>query len=117
MASFSTLQSRAQDAAPGSPQTGAEWSLSTTSFDNSFEREPYVGNGYIGRRVPAAGMGYLGDLGKVGWPIGTECIASAIAAGVYAKVADGTFYHDKKQAIALIPNWSTLTFGDAVGRR
>ena len=115
VASFATLRSRAQDAAPGSPQPDTAWSLSTTRFDNSFEREPYVGNGYIGLRVPAAGMGYLGDLGKVGWPIGTERIASAIAAGVYAKVADGSFYHDEKQAIALIPNWSTLTFGDASG--
>ena len=117
-ASFSTPLSRAQDAAPASPgqtQTDSAWSLSTTRFDNSFEAEPVVGNGYIGLRVPAAGMGYLGDLGKVGWPIGTERIASAIAAGVYAKVADGTFYHDEKQAIALIPNWSTLTFGDASG--
>jgi trehalose/maltose hydrolase-like predicted phosphorylase len=115
VASFSTLLSRAQDTAPRSPQTESAWSLSTTRFDNSFEREPYVGNGYIGLRVPAAGMGYLGDLGKVGWPIGTERIASAIAAGVYAKVADGTIYRDEKQVIALIPNWSTLTFGDASG--
>ena len=117
-ASFSPPPSRAQDAAAGSPtqaQPDSAWSLSTSRFDNSFEAEPYVGNGYIGLRVPAAGMGYLGDLGKVGWPIGTERIASAIAAGVYAKVADGTFYHDEKQAIALIPNWSTLTFGDASG--
>ncbi len=117
-ATFSTLLSRAQDAAsasPGQTQAGSAWSLSTTRFDNSFEAEAYVGNGYIGLRVPAAGMGYLGDLGKVGWPLGTERIASAIAAGVYAKVADGTFYHDEKQAIALIPTWSTLTFGDASG--
>jgi trehalose/maltose hydrolase-like predicted phosphorylase len=89
--------------------------LSTTHFNNSFEAEPYVGNGYLGLRIPAAGMGYLGGLGKVGWPIGTERIASAIAAGVYAKVADGTFYKEQKQAIALIPNWSTLTFGDSSG--
>jgi trehalose/maltose hydrolase-like predicted phosphorylase len=117
-ASFSTLPSRAQDAATGSPgrtQTDSAWLLSTTRFNNSFEAEPVVGNGYIGLRVPAAGMGYLGGLGKVGWPLGTERIASAIAAGVYAKVADGTFYHDEKQVIALIPNWSTLTFGDASG--
>jgi trehalose/maltose hydrolase-like predicted phosphorylase len=117
-APFSTLLSRAQDAAPASPlqtQTDSAWLLSTTRFDNSFEAEPYVGNGYIGLRVPAAGMGYLGDLGKVGWPLGTERIASAIAAGVYAKVADGTIYRDEKQVIALIPNWSTLTFGDASG--
>src|SRR5271168_2579016 len=117
-ASFSTLLSRAQDVAPASPgqtQTDSAWSLSTTRFDNSFEAEPYVGNGYIGLRVPAAGMGYLGDLGKVGWPIGTERIASAIAAGVYAKVADGTIYQDQKQVIALIPTWSTLTFADSSG--
>ena len=47
------------------------WLLSTSHFNNSFEAEPYVGNGYIGLRIPAAGMGFLGDLGKVGWPIGT----------------------------------------------
>ena len=40
VASFSTLQSRAQDASPGPPQTDNAWSLSTNRFDNSFEREP-----------------------------------------------------------------------------
>ena len=60
-------------------------------------------------------MGYLGNLGKVGWPTGTERITSSIAAGLYAKVSDGTFYHEEKQAIAMIPTWSTLTFGDASG--
>jgi trehalose/maltose hydrolase-like predicted phosphorylase len=109
-------------ATPPSPaQTGVTaagdsgWQLSTSHFNNGFEAEPFVGNGYIGLRVPAAGMGFLGGLGKVGWPIGTERIASAIAAGVYAKVADGTIYKEEKQAIALIPTWSTLTFGDASG--
>ena len=96
-------------------EIGATWLLSTSQFNNSFEAEPFVGNGYLGLRVPAAGMGYLGDLGKIGWPLGTERIASAIAAGVYAKVADGTFYKEPKEAIALIPNWSTLTFGDESG--
>ncbi len=116
VALFSTLESRAQDAtSSGQTQSDSAWSLSTNRFDNSFEAESYVGNGYIGLRVPAAGMGYLGGLGNVGWPIGTERIASAIAAGVYAKVADGTFYKEEKQAIALLPNWSTLTFGDASG--
>ena len=50
-ASFSTLLSRAQDAAPaagGQTQAHSVWSLSTARFDNSFEAEPYVGNGYIG---------------------------------------------------------------------
>jgi trehalose/maltose hydrolase-like predicted phosphorylase len=96
-------------------QAKSPWLLSTTHFNNRFEAEPYTGNGHIGLRVPAAGMGYLGGLGKVGWPIGTERIASAIAAGVYAKVADGTIYREQKQAIAFIPNWSTLSFGDESG--
>ena len=96
-------------------QTDSAWVLSTSHFDNRFEAEPYVGNGHIGLRIPAAGMGFLGNLGKVGWPLGTERVASAIAAGVYAKVADGTFYHDPKDVIALIPTWSTLTFADASG--
>lgn len=113
-ASFSSPLCHAQDST-GPTQIISSWLLSTSRFDNSFEAEPYVGNGYIGLRIPAAGMGYLGELGKVGWPIGTERIASAIAAGVYAKVADGTFYRDEKQAIALIPTWSTLTFGDSSG--
>jgi trehalose/maltose hydrolase-like predicted phosphorylase len=115
----SLLQSEAVKAQtssePSAHSDDAGWTLSTTRFDNSFEAEAFVGNGLLGLRVPAAGMGYLGGLDKVGWPIGTERIASAIAAGVYAKVADGTFYKEQKQAIALIPNWSTLTFADASG--
>lgn len=95
--------------------TEAEWTLSTPQFTNRFETEAFIGNGYLGLRVPAAGMGYLGNLGKVGWPIGTERIASAIAAGVYSKLSEGTFYKEPKQAIAFIPNWSTLTFGNSSG--
>jgi len=109
---------RTQSANPAtndSAPADSTWILSTQQFNNTFEAEPYVGNGYLGLRIPAAGMGYLGGLGKVGWPLGTERIASAIAAGVYAKIADGTFYRDQKEAIALIPNWSTLTFGDSSG--
>ena len=75
-----------------------------------------MGNGYIGLRVPAAGMGYLGGLGKVGWPLGTERIASAIAAGVYAKVADGTFYKEEKQAIALHPELVNAYFWRCIGQ-
>jgi trehalose/maltose hydrolase-like predicted phosphorylase len=91
------------------------WIISTDRFDNGFTAEPFVGNGNLGLRIPAAGMGFLGGLGQVGWPLGTERIASAIAAGVYAKLAEGTFYTDPKEAIALIPNWSTLTFADSSG--
>jgi trehalose/maltose hydrolase-like predicted phosphorylase len=107
------------ETAAGSTNASSEvdpgWVLSTTQFNNSFEAQAFIGNGYVGLRIPAAGMGYLGNLGKIGWPLGTERITSSIAAGLFAKVADGTFYHDEKQALALIPTWSTLSFGDASG--
>jgi trehalose/maltose hydrolase-like predicted phosphorylase len=115
MAFCSPMAMVAQAAHRAHPQADEDWTLSTSDFDNRFEAEPYVGDGYLGQRIPAAGMGYLGDLGHVGWPLGTERIASSIAAGVYAKVADGRFYKEEKQAIALIPTWSTLTFATPSG--
>jgi len=111
--SASTFAQTHTSARPG--QSASGWLLSTDSFDNAFERQAYLGNGYIGVRIPAAGMGYLGDLGKIGWPLGTERITSSIAAGLFAKTADGTFYKEPKEALALIPTWSTLTFGDSSG--
>lgn len=115
---FLSAMTQAQSPLPGqtsaSPAASA-WILSTERFNNGFEAEPFVGNGNLGLRIPAAGMGFLGGLGQVGWPLGTERIASAIAAGVYAKVAEGSFYKEPKEAIALIPNWSTLTFADSSG--
>jgi trehalose/maltose hydrolase-like predicted phosphorylase len=100
---------------PKTAPTDPAWLLHSDRFDNAFERQAFTGNGYIGIRVPAAGMGYVGDLGKVGWPLGTERITSSIAASVFAKTADGSFYKEAKEAIALIPTWSTLTFGDSSG--
>ena len=113
--SFRVVAQAPEVASPRPSRNDVGWILSTSQFNNSFEAQAYTGNGYIGIRIPAAGMGYLGNLGKVGWPTGTERITSSIAAGLYAKVSDGTFYHEEKQAIAMIPTWSTLTFGDASG--
>jgi hypothetical protein len=73
----------------GGMRADSSWVISTSKFDNSFEAEPYIGNDYIGLRIPAAGMGYVGNLGRTGWPLGTERIVSAIAAGVYAKKRRG----------------------------
>jgi len=114
LASVTQAHSPLPASTPASPAAGA-WIIATDRFDNGFTAEPFVGNGNLGLRIPAAGMGFLGGLGEVGWPLGTERISSAIAAGVYAKLAEGTFYKDPKEAIALIPNWSTLTFADSSG--
>ena len=42
----------------GDPTTTG-WALSTTTFDNSYTRHAYVGNGYLSQRVPATGTGYV----------------------------------------------------------
>jgi trehalose/maltose hydrolase-like predicted phosphorylase len=90
--------------------------LSTSQFQNDFTTEPYVGNGYFSQRIPAAGMGYLGGLGTVGWPLGTPRFAEALAAGLYATTDASLIYPDEtKQVIAMIPTWSTLTFSTPNG--
>ena len=102
-------------ALPVAAQTPSPWLLQTTTFSNDFTRQATLGNGYLGLRVPAAGMGYLGGLGTVGWPLATERITSAVAAGVFARTADGHWFTEQKDALALIPNWSTLNFADSSG--
>jgi trehalose/maltose hydrolase-like predicted phosphorylase len=84
------------------------WELSTSSFDQAFYRHATVGNGYLGLRVPPAGMGYVSTGEPTGWPLFTPRYDGAIVAGLYAEdpnLAGG------RQAIAAIPNWSTLTVG------
>ena len=68
----------ARSAKSSAALNASAWGLSTSRFKNSFEAEPFVGNGHIGLRIPAAGMGFLGGLGLVGWPLGTERVASAM---------------------------------------
>ena len=92
-------------------------SISTSQFINQFDAEPYVGNGYFSQRIPAAGMGLLTGLGKIGWPLGTPRFTEALAAGLYAKTNASVAYYpnETKQVIALIPTWSTLTFATPRG--
>jgi trehalose/maltose hydrolase-like predicted phosphorylase len=109
LAGPATASARATQSAGTAPSTT---SISTSQFVNRFDAEPYVGNGYFSQRIPAAGMGLLTGLGKIGWPLGTPRFTEALAAGLYAKTnASATFYPtETKQVIALIPTWSTLTF-------
>ncbi|MEA2213874.1 MAG: hypothetical protein QOF83_3822 [Solirubrobacteraceae bacterium] len=92
-------------------------SISTSTFVNQFDTEPYVGNGYFSQRIPAAGMGLLKGLGKIGWPLGTPRFTDALAAGLYAKTNASIAYYptETKQVISLIPTWSTLTFTTPTG--
>ncbi len=87
-------------------------SITTSTFVNQFDTEPYVGNGYFSQRIPAAGMGLLTGLGKIGWPLGTPRFTEALAAGLYAKTNASVAYYptEAKEVMSLIPTWSTLTF-------
>ncbi|WP_371789922.1 discoidin domain-containing protein [Streptomyces sp. NBC_01471] len=89
---------------PGSSADSA-WRLSTSTYRAAdYQSQPYVGNGYLGQRLPATGTGYQGDLGGTGWPIYGERYAGAFVAGLYHRA-------DNLEYIAAIPTWSTLTLG------
>ncbi len=57
-------------------------------------------------------MGYVSTGETTGWPLFTPRYDGAIVAGLYARDPD---LAGGRQAIAAIPNWSTLTVGG--GRR
>ena len=86
----------------------AGWILSTTTFDPAFYRHAFVGNGYLGQRVPPTGMGYIATGEKTGWPLFTPRYDGAFVAGLYAQDPD---LAGGRQAIAAIPTWSTLDVG------
>lgn len=78
-------------------EPGTGWTLSTTQANDDYA-PTFLGNGYFGGRIPAAGMGYA-----------TEPIdARAHLAGFYAQ-------HGPVERYASIPTWSTLTFNDGSG--
>src|SRR5579883_650377 len=76
---------------------GPGWLLSTT--DPANQAPPFLGNGYLGRRVPAAGTG-----DAVG-PVPTE----TQLAGFFAQGPGNV------QQRADIPTWSTLALSDGSG--
>ncbi len=84
---------------------GPGWTLATTTFDNTYTRHPYVGNGYLSQRVPPAGMGYMATGEKTGWPLYTPRYDGAFVAGLYG--ADPALAEGRTIASA-IPTWSTL---------
>ncbi|MCX4093528.1 discoidin domain-containing protein [Nocardia sp. alder85J] len=94
---------------PGDPMSGQpEWSQVSTAFAAPYDQHPFVGNGYLGLRVPPAGMGYLETGEQSGWPLYTPRYDGAFAAGLYGRdpeVAAG------RTAIAALPNWSALLVG------
>ncbi|WP_308162965.1 discoidin domain-containing protein [Nocardia alni] len=90
-----------EDSASVQPQ----WAPASADYSATYDRHPFVGNGYLGLRVPPAGMGYVQTGERTGWPLYTPRYDGAFVAGLYARdpaVADGL------SVAAALPVWSTL---------
>ncbi|GAA4841087.1 glycoside hydrolase family 65 protein [Saccharopolyspora rosea] len=96
--------------APPSCDGGPGWELSTDRFDNDYARHPFVGNGYLGQRIPPTGAGYAATGEQTGFPLNTPRFDGAFQAGVYG-AAPTAQSPQPRHVIAAIPTWSALTPG------
>ncbi len=87
----------------GAPPSEDTWAPSSTAYEPlNFIQQPFVGNGYLGLRIPAIGEGYQGgDLGRSGFPLENERYTSSLVAGVYENSQGSDF-------IASLPTWSQM---------
>ena len=74
------------------------WTLATTSPAAAAGAPAYLGNGYVGTRVPADGAGYAAA------PVATE----THVAGVYADRPDVEHGGIQRQASVNLPGWTQL---------
>ena len=94
-----------------SPVCGAEsrsdasWAPASTTFGEARGYDPYVGNGYLGHRVPATGAGYAATGEKTGWPLYTPRYDGAFVSGLYGREGD---LAEGREVIAALPSWTTL---------
>ncbi|MFE0171408.1 discoidin domain-containing protein [Streptomyces sp. NPDC059002] len=91
--------------APPGDRTWAPTSTRRATADDAYT--PYVGNGYLGVRVPPAGAGHTAPVEdeKTGWPLYTPRYDGAFAAGLYAR---GPEHTARREAIAALPNWTGI---------
>lgn len=89
---------------------GPGWELVSDKPDPDYSAHPYVGNGNLSQRVPAAGTGYAADGGKTGFPLETPRYGGAFTSGLYS-AADSAQSEQKRHAYAALPTWSTLAVG------
>ena len=81
-----------------SPAHPRAWSLATTSPQAAAAAPAYLGNGYVGTRIPADGAGYASS------PVATE----THIAGVYASVPDEVGGGTQRQGAINLPGWTQL---------
>ncbi|MEU5772250.1 discoidin domain-containing protein [Streptomyces venezuelae] len=90
-------------------RTGNGWTLGTTTrADAKDTHHAFVGNGYLGQRVPPNGAGYTDSEAKTGWPLFTPRYDGSFVSGLYAHNKQTA---EDRQAVAALPNWTALTVG------
>ncbi|MFG2137237.1 discoidin domain-containing protein [Streptomyces sp. NPDC048650] len=114
-ASASTGPEAAAEPAPPGPAQGPctkgggpggdGWTATAHRIDPKDSHHAFVGNGYLGQRVPPNGTGYAAPGGTTGWPLKTPAYDGSFVSGLYAK---GPKDLKGRQAIAAIPTWTTL---------
>ncbi|WJV44399.1 discoidin domain-containing protein [Streptomyces flavofungini] len=105
-----TAPSRA-DAAPASGTStdcrqGDGWTLDATRVNPEDNHHAFVGNGYLGQRVPPNGAGYADSKAKTGWPLFTPRYDGSFVSGLYAHNKQTA---ENRQAVAALPTWTPLT--------
>ncbi|MDK0521905.1 discoidin domain-containing protein [Streptomyces sp. ML-6] len=94
---------------PAAPACGRDtdpaWAPASTRFGEAAGYDPYVGNGYLGHRVPATGAGYASSGERTGWPLFTPRYDGAFVSGLFGREAD---LAGGREVIAALPSWTTL---------
>ncbi|MEV0918475.1 discoidin domain-containing protein [Streptomyces sp. NPDC049967] len=85
--------------------TDPAWAPTSTTFGEAKGYDPYVGNGYLGHRVPAAGAGYAEPGEKTGWPLYTPRYDGAFVAGLFGRDED---LAAGREVAAALPSWTNL---------
>jgi trehalose/maltose hydrolase-like predicted phosphorylase len=80
------------------PAAAAEWQLATTDPAAAAAAPAYVGNGYVGTRIPADGAGY----------VVTPVAAETHIAGVYADKPDLVHGGIQREGSVNLPGWTQL---------
>lgn len=79
--------------------------MTSTRFGEAEGYDPYVGNGYLGHRVPPAGAGYAVRPEKTGWPLYTPRYDGAFVTGLYGSEPGTT---EGREVLAALPSWTPL---------
>ncbi|MEU1627556.1 discoidin domain-containing protein [Streptomyces sp. NPDC020096] len=82
------------------------WTLTSSAIDPKDSYHAFVGNGYLGQRVPDTGSGYFASTAKTGWPLFTPRYDGSFVSGLYAHNKQTT---SDRQVIAAIPTWTGMT--------